>query len=227
MFVSLTMKSKNVKTGEIPVSTTESASCPHTCPMRETDCYARFGPLGMHWRKVGEGMRGDNWTGFCRRVMRFDVGQLWRHNQAGDLPQRADGRIHSRKLAQLSRVCAKRLLRGWTYTHYDPTDSHNAKAIAETNARGGLTINLSADSMADADSYKSLGIGPVVVVLPEDTPHRGNRTPAGHPITICPAQTNESMSCEQCKLCQKRDRIVIVGFLAHGTAKKRLSASLA
>lgn len=226
MIVSLTMKSKNIKTGEIPVSTTEERSCPSECPLQGTDCYARFGPLGMHWRKIGAGGRGDNWTGFCHRVRSFAIGQIWRHNQAGDLPQRADGKIHIGKLRQLSKACAARMTRGWTYTHYDPTDDHNRSAIAETNDRGGLTVNLSADSMAEADKYHALGIGPVVVIVPEDTPQRGNTTPGGLPVVICPAQTTESVSCDSCRLCTHRNRKSIVGFRAHGTAKKRLSVSL-
>lgn len=224
MWVQLTPISGNVKVGAIPVSTTEEASCPSECPLKGTDCYARFGPLGMHWRKVKEGMRGDNWTAFCNRVKKFVTGQLWRHNQAGDLPQRKDGRIHKGKAKQLAR--ASKHTNGWTYTHYDPTDEHNASTIKEMNETGGLTVNLSADSLTEAEEYVQLDIGPVVVTVPEDTPHKGNKTPNGLPIVICPAQTQEDMNCEQCKLCAVRDRKSIVGFLAHGTAVKRLTSRL-
>jgi len=62
--------------------------------------------------------------------------------------------------------------------------------------------------------------------LPIDAPDRGNKTPDGIPIVVCPAQTQEEMSCDVCKLCQVRDRKSIVGFKAHGTAKKRLSKKL-
>lgn len=220
MHVSLNNKSGNRKIGAIPVSTTEEASCPPYCPFKDTDCYARFGPLGMHWRKVRPGMRGDNWNGFCSRVRRFPAGQLWRHNQAGDLPQRKDGRLHATKCRSLS--LASGHTRGWTYTHYDPTDAHNRRVIAGMNQHGGLTVNLSADSMDQADEYVALGIGPVTVVLPENAPHNGNVTPDGNPVVTCPAQTHE-LTCEQCKLCQVATRKSIVGFLAHGTASKRLS----
>lgn len=225
MWVSLNIKSGNRKVGPIPVSTTEEASCPSECPLKGTDCYARFGPLGMHWKKVREGGRGDNWTAFCNRVKSFAVDQLWRHNQAGDLPQRKDGKIHKSKLMQLIKAASH--TKGWTYTHYDPTDSHNQECIREANQSGGMTVNLSADSLTEADTYAKLNIGPVTVVLPENAPHRGNKTPGGLPIVTCPAQTQDSMSCDQCKLCQVKERKSIVGFLAHGTASKRLSAKLA
>ena len=224
MFVTLNPKSGNRKVGPIPVSTTEEASCPSECPLKGTDCYARFGPLGMHWRKIGENGRGDNWTAFCNRVRKFAAGVLWRHNQAGDLPQRKDGKIHRRRTMQLARASAH--TRGWTYTHYDPTDAHNARTIADVNASGGMVVNLSADSLTEADEYVKLNVGPVVVTLPADAPTMGNKTPDGLPIVVCPAQTNDDMACSQCKLCAVRDRKSIVGFLAHGTAGKRLSRKL-
>lgn len=224
MFVSLTAKSGNRKVGPIPVSTTEENSCPTECPLKGTDCYARFGPLGMHWRKIGEGGRGDNWTPFCKRVKRFIFGQLWRHNQAGDLPQNSNGTINRRKAMQLARAAAH--TKGWTYTHYDPTKRHNANVIRDMNKLGGLVVNLSADSLTEADEYAKMNIAPVTVVLPKDAPARGNKTPNGLPIVVCPAQTQDEMSCDQCKLCQVRDRKSIVGFLAHGTASKRLSQRL-
>lgn len=223
MWVSLNPKSGNRKVGPIPVSTTSEDSCPSECPLNGTDCYARFGPLGMHWRKVTDGVRGDNWKAFCDRMRKFAAGTLFRHNQAGDLPKNKSGKINKNKLRQL--VAAVRHLRGWTYTHYDPTDSHNAEAIKYANDNG-FTVNLSADNLTQADEYAKIGIAPITVILPRDAKPRGNRTPNGLPIVVCPAQTQENVSCDTCKLCTVRDRKSIVGFLAHGTASKRLSSKL-
>ena len=117
-WVSLSIKSGNRKVGKIPVSTTESASCPNECPLKGTDCYARFSLVGMHWKKVDRHERGDNWDAFCKRVERFAAYQLWRHNQAGDLPKNSKGRIHKPKALRLAKAAAH--TRGWTYTHYDP-----------------------------------------------------------------------------------------------------------
>jgi hypothetical protein len=46
MQVHFTLKSANVKTGPIPVSTTERASCPSDCKMK-SECYAASGPLAL------------------------------------------------------------------------------------------------------------------------------------------------------------------------------------
>jgi len=136
-------------------------------------------------------------------------------------PNAPTDRIDSEKALQLSEASAH--TNGWTYTHYDPTDEYNAAVISLMNDRGGMTVNLSADSLSEADQYYDLGIGPVCVTLPKDAPHRGIKTPNGLPVVVCPAQTQDDMSCARCKLCQVRDRKSIVGFLAHGTASKRLS----
>ena len=87
-------------------------------------------------------------------------------------------------------------------------------------------VNLSADTMEQADTYHELGIAPVTVVLSEDAPNMGNKTPNGLPIVVCPAQTQDEMSCNICELCQKRDRKSIVGFKAHGSRRKKLTAKL-
>lgn len=231
MWVHLTPKSKNRKVGEIPVSTTESSSCPKECShLQDNTCYAKFGPLGMHWKNVDKRNRGDNWTAFCNRVSRFILNQLWRHDQAGDFPKNKRSKstydeMNRSKCLQLAK--AAKHTRGWTYTHYDMRSEHNRSAVKEMNEIGGLVVNLSANSLAHADELYQLNIGPVVCGLPADAPHRGNKTPGGLPIVVCPAQTQENMTCEQCKLCQKVERKSIVGFLAHGTAIKRLSTILA
>ena len=222
-WVHLTKISGNRKVGPIKVTTTEKSSCPSECGIKD-ECYAGGGPLAIHWNKVGEGQRGDNWDGFVNRVKRFRKNEWWRHNQAGDLPPNADGKLDADKCEALADAASH--TDGWTYTHYNPMDKHNFEVIQRMNSVGGLVVNLSADTMEQADTYSWLGIAPVTVVLPEDAPNMGNKTPEGLPIVVCPAQTQEDMSCNICELCQKRDRKSIVGFKAHGSRRKKLNKKL-
>jgi hypothetical protein len=106
--------------------------------------------------------------------------------------------------------------RGFTYSH--KRSKQAIKWIRHANA-WGYTINLSANDAEDADYLADLAAGPVVCVVPVDTPDH-SFTPAGRPIVICPAQTREDMTCAVCQLCQKVDRKSIVGFLAHGNKTK-------
>ena len=218
MQVHLTLKSANVKTGPIPVSTTERDSCPADCNMRDA-CYAASGPLALHWAAVSNGTRGTDWDTFTQKIAALPVGQLWRHNQAGDLPQ-ANGTIDAGKLVRL--IAANMHKRGFTYSHHRDVESINW--IRHANA-WGFTVNLSANDLADADMLADHDAGPVVVVLPS-TQTTNTTTPAGRTVVICPATQRDDVSCATCQLCQ-RQRSTIVGFPAHGTKKRVIDIKLA
>lgn len=222
--VHLTPKSGNAKTGPIPVSTSAPDTCPDTCPLKGGGCYAKGGPLGMHWRKVGAG-RGGAWGELCASIAALPDGQVWRHNQAGDLPG-LNTRVDALALAEL--VAANKGKRGFTYTHKpvlgdDAESWANGEAIAAAN-REGFTINLSADTLAHADALAALEIGPVAVIL--DADHVGNtRTPEGRPVVQCPATARDDVTCASCKLCaSNKPGRPIVGFPAHGASKRKASA---
>lgn len=217
--VHLTLKSSNAKTGPIPVSTTSARTCPDACPFKKSGCYADGGPLAIHWAKVTGGRAGDDWDTFCGKVATLPDGQLWRHNQAGDLPGEGDA-IDIVALRLL--VTANEGKRGFTYTHKPMTDA-NASAVDVANTLG-FTVNLSANSPRHADELAELGVGPVVTVLPADTAERVLQTPAGRTISVCPATYRDNVSCSTCGLCQRRGRKSIVGFPAHGSSKRKADA---
>jgi hypothetical protein len=219
MYVHLTRVSSNAKTGPIPVSTTERKSCPVRCPHMNAGCYADSGPLALHWNKIP--YRGMPWEDFCEAIAALPAGTLWRHNQAGDLPGDGADRIDGPALMELVEANLGR--RGFTYTHYNPTKGDNAYWIAAANAMG-FTINLSADTLEQADAYAALGIGPVVVVLPSYTSAHG-MTPEGRTVAVCPATQTEGVSCATCQVCAKQ-RQAIIGFPAHGSRKKVINLRL-
>jgi hypothetical protein len=217
MQVHLTLKSANVKTGPIPVSTTEKASCPSDCAVRDA-CYAASGPLALHWAAVSNGTRGTSWGEFCETIAQLPDGQLWRHNQAGDLPA-VGGSVDAVKLGQL--VAANQGKRGFTYSHH--RDAASLAWIRHAN-NWGFTVNLSANNLADADALADHQAGPVVVVLPS-TQNQNTTTPAGRTVIVCPATQRDDVSCATCQLCQ-RQRAAIVGFPAHGTKKRVIDIKL-
>ena len=218
MKVHLSLKSANVKTGPIPVSTTERDSCPSDCAMR-SECYAASGPLALHWAAVSAGTRGTDWGRFCQSIVALPDDQLWRHNQAGDLPQ-IGGTVDAVKLGQL--VAANRGKRGFTYSHH--RDRASLGWIRHANA-WGFTVNLSANDLTDADYLADTGAGPVVVVLPS-TQSQNTVTPAGRRVVVCPATQRADVSCATCQLCQ-RQRDTIVGFPAHGSRHRVINLRLA
>jgi len=218
MFTHLTLKSRNVKTGPIPVSTTSAETCPTACPFNNANtggCYAESGPLALHWRKVTESRAGESYGRFIEKIKALPIGQLWRHNQAGDLMGKAND-IDPDALREL--VHANIGKRGFTYTH-KPMTPANQSAVKYAN-ENGFTINLSANNLRHADELADLGIGPVVAVLPIDA-KENTTTPNGRKVVVCPATVRDDVSCATCKLCAVVDRLAIVGFPAHGTSKRK------
>jgi hypothetical protein len=232
--VYFTLKSSNGKVGPIPVSTISKETCPDSCSLKEDGCYAEYGPITIIWKALsstapgaiwrnsrGHSFQSLTWSQYCAKVAELPDGQAWRHGQAGDLPGIGDA-IDRDALRRL--VKANRGKRGWTYSHKPVLDNeHNAVAIAQANA-DGFTINLSANSLSEVDSLLALGIAPVAVVLPSEL--HGKQTiftAKGTRVVVCPATYRDDVTCKDCLLCQKRNRNCVVGFPAHGAAKRKAS----
>lgn len=210
-------KSANVKTGPIPVTYSARETCPPSCPHYRADCYAEDYYTRMTWDKVPA--RGGDIGALCGHVANLPAGQLWRHNVAGDLP----GTGETVDPVQLGQIVAANIgKRGFTYTH--KTAPENLHWIKHAN-NWGFTVNLSADNAGHADQLADTGAGPVVCIVPIDTPEK-TQTPAGRSIIVCPAQTRDNVTCADCQLCQRVNRSVIVGFRAHGT-RARVADQLA
>jgi len=232
----LTLRSKNRKTGDIPVTTTEAKSCP-ACPFAGNGCYADAQPLKGVWDKVAtEGFGIDE---LCSRIESLPTSQLWRMNQAGDLAH-DNQNIDSLSLYKL--VKANRGKRGFTYTHHDMTKNHNRVMVSIANDRG-FTVNLSGNNLSHADALADLAIAPVTTVVPADYERRNAKkawtetlpefrariaklppltTPKGRKASLCPA-TYLDTNCKDCGICQKQ-RKAIIAFPAHGFRKRAATA---
>lgn len=251
MLMMLTLESRNVKVGAMPVSTSPNITCPDACPLKKSGCYAEHGPLGIIWRALSASTshivqlsRGVahalSWDSFCEAIADLAEGAIWRHNQAGDLP----GENNEIDVVALDKlVQANRGRRGFTYTHKPLTGQYgtsNSAAIKSANDQG-FTINLSADNLREADELTEANVGPVVVVLPVETQRAYDkngwlesledyrtrtsniRTPNGVKVAPCPATYQDGVSCITCQLCQRQTRKCVVGFPAHGAAKRKAS----
>jgi hypothetical protein len=245
--------SQNAKTGPIPVSITERASCWPGCALYENGCYAETGALAMHWRCVSNGLAGGSWAEFCARIAALKPGRLWRYAQAGDLP--GCGATIDGNLLQML-VAANAGKRVIAFTHKpvlgdDPIAAENRRMIAMA-VEAGFMVNLSADNPSHADELAALGIAPVVTVLAhayaryatrhrfkrhkdlwgetigqwrDRTAHLPRRTPEDRRIAICPA-TYSDATCKSCGACA-RLRDVVIGFPAHGAWRQVEAATAA
>src|SRR5271163_759342 len=245
--------SQNAKTGPIPVSIIERASCWPGCALYKNGCYAETGILALHWHRVSHGLAGGSWSEFCTNVAALRPGRLWRYAQAGDLP--GYGRqIDGAPLQEL--VAANTGKRAIAFTHKpvlgdDVIATENRRLIAAA-VKAGFTVNLSANNPAHADRLGELGIAPVVTVLARAYARRAIRhrfkrrrdewaetisqwrdrtaslpryTPAGRRIAVCPASYSDA-TCKSCGACA-RLRDAVIGFPAHGAWRQVEAATAA
>lgn len=214
MKYTITLASSNRKTGPIPTTYTARESCPPSCPQYRGACYAEDFFTRMVWNRTTT--KGMNLDALVRVIESLPMGQLWRHNVAGDLP----GEGETVDAYQLGRIVqANRGRRGFTYTHKKTADAIKWARFA---TQWGFTVNLSADDAGEADRLAEHGL-PVTCIVPQNTP-KHSKTPRGRDILICPAQTVDYMTCALCGLCQRADRRQIVGFRAHGTRARTADA---
>jgi hypothetical protein len=216
MFVRFIPASGNSKTGPIPVSYTERESCPSTCPFYNKGCYAKYGPTGMWWRKVRD--LGAAWDKFCKQVKKLPKAQLWRHNVAGDLPHK-NGEISYMMLRQL--IMANKGKRGFTYTHHE-LHEHNRVCLENANLMG-FTVNVSCESIEQADRVMTDYKLPAVAVVNSTKIERFYTTESGRKVITCPAVLHEDVTCSTCGICQNAKRDTIVAFPAHGIATKTVN----
>lgn len=225
----LTLVSMNKKTGPIPVTVSEENTCPDACPFKKESslCYAKLGPLRLHWNKVSEGKRGMDWKSFLAAIKKLPNHILIRHNAAGDLPGNNNS-INSNMLKEL--VAAFKNKKAFSYSHKPVLDgqensetiSNNRAAIKHAN-ENGFTINLSANSPEHADKLMALKIAPVASIVNSEQ-KKNFVTAGGNRVVICPATIRDNVSCSRCGLCQKANREYIIGFPAHGISFKRVNA---
>jgi hypothetical protein len=242
---------ENRKTGRMPVTYISRESCPRSCALLLNGCYAESYPVRAHWDKVSQRLVGTSWSKFCLQIA-LDLGpnQIWRYGVAGDLP--GPGEFIDRKdLDQLTTANMGRPVIAYTHKPVLDRESpviapHNRRAIAEAIEEGFL-VNLSANNRTHADELADLRLAPVVTVLPEAYARRHRSlggvkmewaetigdyrdrvstlliyTPAGRRIAVCPA-TYTDTTCQACRACSK-PREAIIGFPAHGTAKRKAEA---
>jgi len=214
-----TRLSENRKTGPISVITASAATCPPDCALRDKGCYAQHGAMVGNWRRVSSG--GDTIKLVAQRLAEEGT-PVWRYGDAGDLP--GDGQtVDYGALWMLVDASVGR--RGIAYTHHRSVAALDA--IRQVNALGGLTINVSANSAAEADALRQEWPDlPIVAVLPMSVGPKGHRTPAGQRVVVCPAEYSR-VTCSTCgagsPLCARADRDYVIGFRAHGA--RRLTVS--
>jgi hypothetical protein len=245
--------SQNAKTGPIPASIVERASCWPGCAstkMAATPKPALSRCTGTKFPKACEADPGRSSAQKSRRSGPAVCGAMPKQATSPETGQKIDGAL----LDEL--VAANIGKNAIAFTHKpvlgdDRIAVENRRLIAAA-VKGGFTVNLSANNPAHADRLAELGIAPVVTVLARDYARRAARhrfkrrrdewvetigewrdrtaswprcTPTGRRIAICPA-TYSDATCKTCGACA-HVRDAVIGFPAHGAWRQVEAATAA
>jgi hypothetical protein len=215
MRITWTARSSNVKTGDVPTAMVVASlgatverygdaakrSCQAVkCPLFGNGCYAWNSTGGMalssHAKKAATGA-DMSFAAILPKVARSArMARITAIGDAGAIPEQAIEAVNAVRRAGLAAV-------GYT---------HGWRDIAASLA-GYLMA--SCENGADADRAVDAGWR-ATTILPSDAPMTGNRTPAGRPIVVCPAQRNDAVTCNTCRLCDAGKAGPVIGFIVHG-----------
>ena len=214
-------KSTNRKTGDIPQTYTEEASCPTSCPFKGRGCYGEDYGTSFAWRRCST--HGLNLSELMDRVTRLEPGALLRHNVAGDMAIPGTGRLNLDLVSRLSEIFWVAGVQAYTYTHCELGRLEGYCLRVARNSR--FTVNASCETTQECDKAIDLGVPAVITCV--DAEHFPAATPKGRRIVICPNQSHEGVTCKSCKLCARGNRKAVVALLAHGVRRKKAREAIA
>jgi hypothetical protein len=191
-------------------------TCPSTCPLLGSGCYAQSGPTALQQR---ERYGANDGKAFKAWILGLPQGAVVRLHVAGDVmvPNGPNGSqtvdvAYLEGLLEGARSRPDVMVYGYTHAWH----LIDREAFAWPS---NLILNASVDDPNDLDRARALGWDTTTVV-PSNTAWRrqGN-------VVVCPNQT-VGISCAECKLCLKPNRSLTVAFKAHGQSKRKVDARL-
>lgn len=193
-------------------------TCPSTCShLLSKSCYALSSFTGMHQRNaVRDAFDGMTYYDFIKTLSESPkklakIRNTVRLHVSGDFffgDEIDTAYVNGVKLAHET---FKNIL-GYTYTHrYSDFGAYNWPE--------NLVVNASCDTVQDIKTAQALGWPTVTTTNANDTRKRWEQD--GVTFVTCPAQT-ANLTCDQCRLCMKKDRKFTVAFRAHGASKKKV-----
>lgn len=205
-------KSGNEKVGQISITYASQASCPTTCPLRNSGCYAELGRIGMITQKLNQSTAdalevAREEAEAIRKLAKTSIRPLRLHG-VGDCPTAESADI-------VSEACEEYKGPVYTYTH--------AWRDVPRAAWRDVSVLASGESLDDAVDAMEQGYAAAIVVPEHEGPRpyigfdsRGNAVL----VQPCPQQTTPGVTCNTCRLCMKDEKLLsqkrVIAFAAHG-----------
>lgn len=213
--------SKNVKLGNCSATMAAQVTCPSACPFFQSGCYAEIGNMGIHTNRMNRAALAADLTSdqviyneFLAIVGgRVVPGFPLRLHTVGDCQTDEQARM----LSDAAKVYNAR--RGgpvFTYTHAWRDIKHESWQHA-----GKIQVLASCETPDEVIEAQAKGYRTALVVgdFERDT-LQALRDQGISPVP-CPAQTQDSMTCSECRYCMKDAKGTVL-FEAHGRNKKRV-----
>lgn len=223
---------ENAKVGPVAATYVSQESCPTSCPLKRSGCYAEYGPMGRITRRLNKATKKST----PLELAKAEAEALDNMPAYGDLRLHVVGDCKSDVTAEVVAAAAERFVerarrrrenaRAWGYTH--------AWKSVRRESWGTVSILASCHDMDEV--YAALAKGYAAALLVDefkDVRSYEVGDPAGlaKPVRLipCPYQTRK-VQCDKCRLCMDdrglKDRNMVIGFEAHGAGRQRVLKSL-
>lgn len=213
--------SRNSKIGEVSATYVSQATCPSTCPFKNSGCYAESGHVGIHTHRLNRSDMSDP-----VQIAQCEADEIRKLTGRFPLRLHVVGDCNSDVAADIvsSAASEHQLKHGqpaWTYTH-----AHNVRRESWRD----VSILRSCENLQQVKQAHEDGFAAAMVVaeFERDTAYPITEDVVGIP---CPQQTGRARNCMQCRLCMQDIKLHsnkrVILFEAHGVSRMRLVGALA
>ncbi len=214
--------SSNSKIGTVSATYATQATCPSSCKLKGSGCYAESGLVAFITRRLN---RSEDAQATVEELAMHEAMAI--AGLTGELPLRLHvvGDATTDGAAKLLSDAAayhtnKHNQPVWTYTH--------AHRDVKRESWGKVSVLASCETVEETKVAMSKGYAAALVV----DHHESDKAYVvdGVKLVPCPQQTGRAENCVACKLCWKADRLLAMGaviaFSVHGQQVKKAKQAL-
>ena len=215
--------SENSKIGKVSATYATQVTCPDSCALKGSGCYAEGGMVGMFTRKLNSS--SDAQTMSVEELALAEAVAIagltgenpLRIHVVGDATTDGAARLLANAAEFHSNKHGKKV---WTYTH--------AWREVARASWGKVSVFASCETTADAQLAMSKGYAAAVVV----EKHQSDKAYVENGVKLvpCPQQTGRAATCVDCGLCMRAPAMLaggaVIAFEVHGQGVKKAAAKL-
>lgn len=199
----------------------EDGSCHADCELMNSGCYAQGGNVNLHQVRAGSSAGPSLRAAAAAMVWAHRTNRLARLHVSGDFLER--GRIDRHYVAGLCAIADRIRARignpgavvAWTYTHIPRNrfDRYRLRLMDH-----GIVVRYSGQWRNDGR--------PAAIVVPRAHVSAWRSANPGVRAARCPAQIQESTTCDSCRICSDRPSMVVLFDVEGAQRRKAATAAL-